>query len=160
MSTIGALLNSDTIQTPSTNYSSPGFNAAVSGSWFVRSLGLASILSALIFGGLLGVSVKIGLGLYILRSREVSYHRRLGITMILVGVLSFAPIIGMIGSIILSSSILVHGAKILRVLSNEGRDSSQWKGSHRRALAGIIAASLALLLCGFSLVYSALTAAV
>jgi hypothetical protein len=149
MDTTGIGLIGDTKQASDAYYFSPTFNAAVAGSWFVGTMGIASILCAVVcgfLGGLFGMALQIGLGIYILRSHEVTYHKPLGITMIVSGCLNSIQFLTFLSCIGLSCAIIVHGTQILRVFSKEGRNTRQWAANRRRAMIGVIAAALGLVL--------------
>lgn len=147
ISTIGAVLAAETRETSPVVCTSPTFTAAVAGSWFVRTVGLASIVCALFGGaGIFGLAILIALGLYIFRAKEVSYHRPLGLALIVsafVGILIRA--VPGLAVLVLALTILIHGIKILQVFSKEGHNAHQWAEGRNRAIVGVIAAAVGLL---------------
>ncbi len=162
METIGAGLSASVDPVSAKYYSSPSFNSAVAGSWFVRTMGIASIVCAFvcgIVGGVFGGALQIGLGIYILRSRELTFRKLLGSIMIASGCLYPLVILSILGCIALPFATIAYGMKILNTLSGEGRDSTQWAGAHKRAMTGVVAAGVSLLLymilvVGFALFFA------
>ncbi len=146
MSTIGTSLKSETNEVQITQCPSSAFNAAVAGSWFIRTMGIASVFCAVIYGilgGHLGMALLIGLGIYIMRSREMSIQKPLGILVILGACLSVSfPLLAFVTCVGLSGTILAQGTNILRTLSREGRNNSQWAAGHKRAMVGVLVAAL------------------
>ncbi len=156
METIGASLSAEASAATTSHYSSPTFNAAVATSWFIRTIGIASIVCAVLSGGWIGGAILAGVGIYILRSTEVSFHKPLGVTMIVGGILgALSPILGIISRALLSATILGQGIHVLQVFSNEGIDTVVWKESRRRARIGVVAAALSLVLLALILILGA-----
>ncbi|MEP7270286.1 MAG: hypothetical protein ABI882_02220 [Acidobacteriota bacterium] len=127
------------------HYSSDVFNDAVNSSRFVKSFGIAAVVYSLlaVFAlPILGVGIGVGAGLFIMRYDEGRYYRVLGL-IVIIGALAgfFLPVIG---STVLSGTILGKAIQVLRVLSVEGRTDEEWPASQRRTLIGAVTSSIGL----------------
>jgi len=147
METIGASLSAAKSTTSATHYSSQTFNSAVAASWFIRTIGIASMFCAVISGGMIGAALLIGVGVYILRSTEVSPHKPLGVMTIAGGILgALSPVLAILSRVVLFVAIIVYGVNILGVFSKEGINTSTWKEGRMRVRVGVAAAALSLIL--------------
>src|SRR5262249_9228268 len=98
-----------------------------------------------IFGiTLLSGGIGAGVGLFIMRYDEARFYRILGIVVIIFAILG--GVIPFFSTGVLSGAIMGKGLQVLSVLSREGRNEKEWGPSRQRAILGIIASSIGLLI--------------
>lgn len=118
---------------------------AVNDARFVRTFGIIALGgSILIF---IGGAVAIGVGLAIMGFGSSRYYRLLGLTVAILGILSF--ILGpfrIVASIVLGAGVAWKGKKILNVLAQEGKDDADWQQTRKRALTGIVLSAIGILI--------------
>ncbi len=121
------------------------FTEAVNDAQFTRTFGfVALICSLLIF---IGGAIVLGIGMAVIGFGKTRYYRVLGITMIVIAVLSFlANPVSMVGPLVLSAGVAWKGFDILSTLSQEGKGDPDWQPTRRRAITSIVLSGIGLII--------------
>ena len=117
---------------------------AVNDARFVKTFGIIALLGSLIT---CGPGVMIGVGVAVLGFGSTKYFRILGITVAILGGLSFLfrPAAAL-AALVLGVGIIMKGREILSVLEKEGRDDSDWEATRKRANIGLITSAISCLI--------------
>jgi hypothetical protein len=127
------------------NASAPSaYIEAVNDARFVRTFGIIALIgSTLIF---IGGAVAIGVGLAVMGFGSGRYYRALGLTVVILGILSFifSPF-RPVASLVLGAGVALKGKRILDTLAREGKEDSDWQVTRKRALTGIVLSIISIL---------------
>lgn len=117
---------------------------AVNDARFVKTFGIIALIGSLIT---CGPGVMIGVGVAVLGFGSTKYFRILGITVAILGGLSFLfrPAAAL-AALVLGVGIIMKGREILSVLEKEGRDDSDWEATRKRANIGLITSAISCLI--------------
>ena len=121
---------------------------AVNDARFVRTFGMIALVgSILIF---IGGAIAIGIGLAVMGFGSGRYYRTLGLTVVILGILSFflGPL-SIVGSIVLAAGVALKGKTVLNTLAREGKDDPDWQITRKRAITGIVLSVIGIV-CSFA----------
>jgi hypothetical protein len=128
------------------------FTEAVNDSQFVRTFGFVSLAGSVLT--ILSGAVAIGVGMAVTGFGNTRYYRALGLTVILVAVAGVLfPAMSLIAPIILSGGVAWKGWEIIGILTAEGKGDPDWQVTRSRALTGMAAAGVGLLISGAWLIW-------
>src|SRR5262249_45454764 len=118
---------------------------AVNDARFVRTFGIITVVgSILIF---LGGGVAVGVGLAVMGFGNGRYYRVLGLAVIVLGILAFIlnPL-RIIAAIVLGAGVAWKSQQVLKTLSHEGKDDSDWQETRKRAITGLVLSGTGILI--------------
>ncbi len=117
---------------------------AVNDARFVKTFGIIALIGSLIT---CGPGVMIGVGVAVLGFGGTKYFRILGVTVAVLGGLSFLfQPAAALAALVLGVGIILKGREILSVLEKEGRDDSDWEATRKRTNIGLITSAIACLI--------------
>jgi hypothetical protein len=138
-------LNERSASASSTYYTAPAFNDAVNDAQFVRTFGIAALISSILT--LFWPAIAIGVGFAVLGFGKTRYYRLLGIGVMVVSIVGvlISPL-RVLGSTVLCIGVGWKGIDILGLLAKQGKGDPDWPATRKRSILGIALSAVGLLI--------------